>query len=158
VPIRILRQLAAVASALLAASLLLAASPAQAASPEVVHQKIIQHETETLDTYCGEVAVFQFDGTETFTLVDKSDGIFTWTVASRATYTLTFLDSSLGVQEGRFSQMESVHAAPGGTFVFRFVINDRQGAVRSHSTTTFVVSADGTIRVDKFTFVVDGCP
>jgi hypothetical protein len=139
-------------------TLLVAAPPAHAAPPQVVHQQIIHNETETLETYCGDLAVIQWDGTETFTLVDHSDGIFTWTDTSRSTYTLTFLDSSLGVQEGRFSQMETVHAAPGGTFVFRFVINERPGAVRAHSTTTFVVSADGTIRVDKFTFVVDGCP
>ena len=71
---------------------------------------------------------------------------------------MTFQDPSLGVQEGRFGDSEIVHATPGGAFTFTFVINERQGEVRIHETVTFVVSADGTIRVQNETFDFSGCP
>ena len=72
-----------------------------------------------------------------------------WVLVSRATYTLTFQDPSLGVQEGRLIQTESVRATPGGAFTFSFVINERSGELRIHGTVTFVVSADGMIRAER---------
>jgi hypothetical protein len=151
------RRLTTAALSLLLA-LLVAAPAAHAAPPQVIHQQTIHLETETLETVCGETAVFNWSGTDTFTSVDMTDGLYFWVLVSRGTYTLTFQDPSLGVQEGRFSQAETVHATPGGTFTFRFVINERLGKVRIHETVTFVVSADGTIRVQNETFDFSGCP
>lgn len=151
------RRLTMAALSLLVA-LLVAAPAAHAAPPQVVHQQTIHLETETLETVCGDTAVFDWSGTETFTFVGMSEDVFLWTAVNRATYTVTFQDPSLGVQEGRFSQAETVHATPGGTFTFRFVINERLGEVRIHETVTFVVSADGTIRVQNETFDFSGCP
>jgi hypothetical protein len=128
------------------------------AAPEVVHEQTIHLETETLDTYCGETAVFEESGKVTFTFVGMSESVFTFTEVIRGTYTLTFVDSSLGSLEGRLSSYESVHATAGGTFIFSFISNERQGSVRVHGTTTFVVSPDGTIRVQNETFDVIGCP
>jgi len=130
---------------------------AQAAPPEVVHEQTVVLDTETLETYCGDTAVFDEAGKVTFTLVGMSDDVFMWTTVIRGTYTLTFEDPSLGSLEGRFSSYEAVHAAPGGSFIFSFISNERQGTVRVHATTTFVVSADGTIRVQNETFDVTGC-
>jgi opacity protein-like surface antigen len=100
------RRLATAALSLLVA-LLVAAPAAHAAPPQVVHQQTIHLETETLETVCGETAVFDWSGTDTFTLVDMTDGLYFWVLVSRATYTLTFQDPSLGVQEGRLIQTES---------------------------------------------------
>jgi len=151
------RRLTTAALSLLVA-LLVAAPAAHAAPPQVVHQQTIHLETETLETVCGDTAVFDWSGTDTFTSVDMTDGLYFWVLVSRATYTVTFQDPSLGVQEGRFIQSESVRATPGGTFSFSFVINERLGEVRIHETVTFVVSADGTIRVQNETFDFSGCP
>jgi opacity protein-like surface antigen len=151
------RRLTTAALSLLVA-LLVAAPAAHAAPPQVVHEQTIHLETETLETVCGDTAVFDFSGTDTFTLVDMTGGLYSWVLVSRGTYTLTFQDPSLGVQEGRFSQAESLRATPGGAFTFSFVINERQGDVRIHETMTFVVSADGTIRVQNETFDFSGCP
>ena len=151
------RRLTTAALSLLVA-LLVAAPAAHAAPPQVIHEQTIRLETETLETVCGDTAVFDRSGTETFTFVGRSEDVFLWTAVNRGTYTVTFQDPSLGVQEGRFSQAESVHATPGGTFTFRFVINERLGEIRIHETVTFVVSADGTIRVQNETFDFSGCP
>jgi hypothetical protein len=151
------RRLTTAALSLLLA-LLVAAPAAHAAPPQVIHQQTIHLETETLETVCGDTAVFDWSGTETFTFVGMSEDVFLWTAVNRATYTVTFQDPSLGVQEGRFSQTESVHATPGGAFTFSFVINERSGELRIHGTMTFVVSADGTIRVQNETFDFSGCP
>jgi hypothetical protein len=150
------KRIAMLLSSLLA--LLVVGGGAQAAPPEVVHEQTIHLETETLETYCGETAVFEESGTVTFILVAQSEDVFTWTEVVRGTYTLTFEDPSLGSSEGSISQHESVHATAGGTFSFKFVLNERQGTVRAHATTTFVVSPDGTIRVQNETFQVAGCP
>ena len=151
------RRLTPAALSLLLA-LLVAAPAAHAAPPQVVHQQTIHLETETLETVCGDTAVFDWSGTDTFTLVDKTDGLYFWVLVSRATYTLTFQDPSLGVQEGRLIQTESVRATPGGAFTFSFVLNERSGDIRIHGTITFVVSANGTIRVENETFDFSGCP
>lgn len=151
------RRLTPAALSLLLA-LLVAAPAAQAAPPQVVHEQTIHLETETLETVCGDTAVFDWSGTDTFTLVDRKDGLYFWVRVSRATYTLTFQDPSLGAQEGRLIQTESVRATPGGAFTFSFVINERSGDIRIHGTMSFVVSADGTIRVQNETFDFSGCP
>lgn len=49
-----------------------------------------------LDTYCGETAVFGESGKVTFAFVGMSESVFTFTEVIRGTYTLTFVDSSLG--------------------------------------------------------------
>jgi hypothetical protein len=110
------------------------------AAPEVVHQQTIHLETGILETYCGGTAVFVESGKVTFTFVSMSESVFTFTEVIRGTYTLTFEDSSLGSSEGRLSSYESVHATAGGTFIFSFISNERQGTVRVHGTTTFVVT------------------
>jgi hypothetical protein len=151
------RQLTTAALSLLVA-LLVAAPAAHAAPPQVVHEQTIRFETETLETVCGDTAVFDRSGKTTFTFVGMSEDVFLWTAVNRGTYTVTFQDPSLGVQEGRFGDSEIVHATPGGTFTFSFINNERLGEVRIHETVTFTVSADGTIRVQNETFDFSGCP
>ena len=51
-----------------------------------------------------------------------------------------------------------MRATPGGAFTFSFVLNERSGDIRIHGTITFVVSANGTIRVENETFDFSGCP
>jgi hypothetical protein len=151
------RRLTMAALSLLVA-LLVAAPAAHAAPPQVVHEQTIGFETETLETVCGDTAVFDRSGKITFTFIGMSEDVFLWTAVNRGTYTVTFQDPSLGVVEGRWVDSETVHATPGGAFTFSFVINERSGEVQIHGTMTFVVSADGTIRVQNETFDFSGCP
>ena len=151
------RRLTAAALGLLVA-LLVATPAAQAAPPQVVHEQSVRFETETLETVCGDTAVFDRSGKTTFTFIGRSEDVFLWTAVNRGTYTMTFQDPSLGVVEGRWVDSETVHATPGGAFTFKFVLNERSGEIRIHETTTFVVSADGTIWVQNQTFDFSGCP
>jgi hypothetical protein len=151
------RRLTTAALSLLVA-LLVAAPAAHAAPPQVVHEQTIRFETETLETVCGDTAVFDRSGKTTFTFVGRSQDVSLWTAINQGTYTMTFQDPSLGVVEGRWVDAETVHATPGGAFTFGFVLNERSGEIRIHETMTFVVSADGTIRVQNETFDFSGCP
>ena len=151
------RRLTAAALGLLVA-LLVATPAAQAAPPQVVHEQSVRFETETLETVCGDTAVFDRSGKTTFTFIGRSEDVFLWTAVNRGTYTMTFQDPSLGVVEGRWVDSETVHATPSGAFTFKFALNERSGEIRIHETTTFVVSADGTIWVQNQTFDFSGCP
>lgn len=153
-----LRRFVAVASAVLAVSLLAVASPAGAMTPEVVHgQEVILSSGVTRDV-CGNVARFDVSGTETFTIVDMGDGVSHVQVTERGTYTVTFLDSSLGVWEGTFHGTASVQATPGGTYVSIATVNNQEGPVRIHRLVQFVIGPDGTIQVVDFKDDVVGCP
>jgi hypothetical protein len=60
------RRLTAAAALGLLVALLVATHAAQAAPPQVVHEQTIRLETETLETVCGDTAVFDRSGTTTF--------------------------------------------------------------------------------------------
>ena len=107
---------------------------------------------------CGDLADFAFVTEGSFTSVDMGDGVFHFQVASRGTYTVTFLDTSKGVWDATIRSATSVQATPGGTFTVSQIANTFEGPVRIHERTTFVVDADGTIRVDVSTIDVAGCP
>jgi hypothetical protein len=77
------RQLTTAALSLLVA-LLVAAPAAHAAPPQVVHEQTIRFETETLETVCGDTAVFDRSGKITFTFVGMSEDVFLWTAVNRA--------------------------------------------------------------------------
>jgi hypothetical protein len=142
----------------LAVGLLCVPSAASATPPEVVHEQQVILESGTDLNICGDLAVFQFSGKASFTFVDMSDGVFHFQATEGGTYTVTFLDSSLGVWESRWRETASVQATPGGTFTLSVTNNSREGPVRIHELTTFVVGPDGTIRVDSYKTDVVGCP
>ena len=86
------------------------------------------------------------------------DGVFHFQVASRGTYTVTFLDTSKGVWEAVIRSATSVQATPGGTFTVSQIANTFEGPVRIHEQTTYVLGADGTVHVDHYAIDVSGCP
>ena len=155
---RPVRRMAAVLIALLSLTLLTAGA-AQAAPPKVDHHQELDVHTETAPNICGDLAVFDFNvkGSIT-TVVQVPDEAFHIHATWVGTYTVTFLDPSLGVWESTVREVISAQATPGGTFVFRFIANSHEGPVRIHETIAFVVGQDGTIRVDRYTFDVVGCP
>ena len=134
--------------------------PALAAGkPDVVHERFATTGADLgVFNICGDLADFAFETEGSYTRVDMGDGVFHIQVASRGTYTVTFLDSSKGVWEATIRTATSVQATAGGTFTVSQVANSFEGPVRIHERTTFVVDGDGTIQVDHFDIDVMGCP
>jgi hypothetical protein len=152
------RRMAAVLIALLSLTLLTAGA-AQAAPPEVDHHQELEARTETALNICGDLAVFDFNVKGSITMVEQVPGeVFHFHATWVGAYTVTFLDTSLGVWESTVREAISAQATPGGTFVFRTILNSHEGPVRIHETIAFVVGQDGTIRVDRYIFDVVGCP
>jgi hypothetical protein len=138
-----------------------AAFPVQtlAARPDVIHQQFAYPGADLgVVNICGDLADFRFWTEGSFTNVDMGDGVFHFQVASRGTYTVTFLDTSMGVWEATIRSATSVQATPGGTFTVSQIANTFEGPVRIHEQTTYVVGADGTVHVDRFAIDVSGCP
>ena len=152
---RPVRQMAVVLTVLLATVLLTAAS-ASAAPPEVEHQQVLESGTDTNLNICGDLAVFDVNIRGEFTFV-VSDNLFHYQNNFHGTYTLTFLDPSLGVWQSRIAEAGTATVAPGGTFINTFEANTHEGPVRIHETFYFVVGPDGTVRVDRYTIDVVGC-
>jgi hypothetical protein len=143
------------------AAVAVAAFPVQAlaARPDVVHQQFVTSGADLgVVNICGDLADFRFRTQGSFTSVDMGDGVFHFQVASRGTYTVTFLDTSKGVWEATIRSATSVQATPGGTFKVSQVANTFEGPVRIHEQTTYVLGADGTVRVDHYAIDVAGCP
>lgn len=155
---RPVRRMSAVLIALLSLTLLTAGA-AQAAPAKVDHHQELDVHTETNLNICGDLAVFDFNVKGSITVVgDGSGEVLNFHATWVGTYTVTFLDPSLGVWDSTVREVISSPATPGGTFVFRFIANSHEGPVRIHETTTFVVGRDGTVRVDRYTIDVVGCP
>jgi hypothetical protein len=72
--------------------------------------------------------------------------------------TVTFLDPSLGVWKGTIRESTSTQATPGGTVMVSFIFNSHEVPVRIQETFTLVIGPDGTVRVERATFDVVGCP
>jgi hypothetical protein len=138
----------------------MAPSTVQAASkPVVVHQQFAFPGADLgVVNICGDLADFRFSTEGSFTSIDMGDGVFHLQIASRGTYTVTFLDTAKGVWEATIRSATSVQATPGGTFTVSQIANTFEGPVRIHEQSTFVVDADGTIHVDHYAIDVVGCP
>jgi hypothetical protein len=155
---RPVHRMAAVLIALLGLTMLTAGA-AQAAPPAVDHHQEFEVGGETDLNICGDLAVFDFNLKGSITLVEQVPGeVFHFHATWVGTYTVTFLDPSLGVWESTVRESTSAQATPGGTFTLSVIANSHEGPVRIHETTTFVVGQDGTVRVDRYTIDVVGCP
>jgi hypothetical protein len=155
---RPVHRMAAMLIALLSLTLLTAGA-AQAGPPEVNHHQELEVRTETALNICGDLAVFDFHvrGSIT-TVVQVPDEVFHFHATWVGTYTVTFLDPSLGVWESTVRESISTQATPGGTVVVSFIANSHEGPVRIHETFSLVVGPDGTVTVERNTFDVVGCP
>ena len=132
---------------------------AATARPDVVHQQFVTTGADLgVVNICGDLADFRFWTKGSFTRIDMDDGVFHFQVASRGTYTVTFLDTSKGVWEAVIRSATSVQATPGGTFTVSQIANTFEGPVRIHEQTTYVLGADGTVHVDHYAIDVSGCP
>ena len=153
-------RLAAMVLAIVAIAAIPATSTVQAAGkPDVVHQQFAFPGADLgVVNICGDLADFQFSTEGSFTSVDMGDGVFHLQVISRGTYTVTFLDPTKGVWDAVIRSTNVVQATAGGTFIVSQVANTFEGPVRIHETTTYVLGADGTLHVDRYTFDFVGCP
>jgi hypothetical protein len=135
------------------------APTAAAGTPDVLHQRFAYPGADlgVINT-CNDLADFHFWTEGSFTSVDLGDGVFHVQIASRGTYTVTFLDTSKGVWEATIVSVTSVQATAGGTFTVSQVANTFEGPVRIHERTIFVVDGDGNIHVDNVDIDVIGCP
>jgi hypothetical protein len=149
----------------LAASLaLLSPAAANATSPAgppgVNHDQIVEAGGEGINlNICGDLAAFDFHVTTRYTLVVwLAEDVVHNEAVSVGTYTVTFLDASLGVWKGTIREVWNYQLTAGGTFANTIVFNSFEGPVRIHETLTYVLGPDGTIRVDRYTTDVVGCP
>jgi hypothetical protein len=127
---RPVRQMAAVLIALLSLTLMTAGA-AQAAPAEVDHHQELEVRTVTEPNICGDLAVFDFNVKGSITVVEDASGeVFQFHATWVGTYTVAFLDPSLGVWESTVREVITSPATPGGTFVFRFIANSHEGPVR----------------------------
>ena len=129
-----------------------------ASQPEVGHERFEFTHEETNFNICGDLGVFRFSGTDTFTVVGFSDGVFHFNLIERGTYTLTFLAEPQETWDSRFTESISFNATPGSTVAFASAYNSFERPIRIHEMATFVVGPDGSIRVDDYTLVADECP
>jgi len=151
---------------LLVAILMLAASlaapsmaSAAAQAPDVEHGTFTFTDDDLgVVNICGDLADFHFVITGEYNVVDQGPGLLHVEITQHQTYTVTFLDTALGVWDGRIVQKFVDQSTPGGTFVSQTVANSFEGPTRIHEQLTFVVSADGTVRVDHYKIDVTGCP
>jgi hypothetical protein len=160
VSLRPVRPVAVLVSIMLAAGLLLAAAPAAAAPVDVVRDQIVEVGGEGVDlNICGDLGRFDFNVITRYTVVYHPESeYFHFEAVSIGSYTLTFLDPSLGVWKGTVREVGTGQATPGGTFVLTLRFNSFEGPVRIQELFTNVVGPDGTIRVDRSTATVVGCP
>ena len=134
-------------------------APVLAGRPDIVHQRFAYPGADLgVINICGDPADFHFWTEGSFTSVEMGDGVFHFQIASRGTYTVTFLDTSKGVWEATIRSATTVQATAGGTFIVSQVANTFEGPVRIHERATFVVGGDGTIHVDHSDIDVMGCP
>jgi hypothetical protein len=111
---RPVRRVAAVLIALLSLALL-TAGVAQAAPLEVDHHQELEIRTVTEPNICGDLAVFDFNVKGSITVVEQvPEEVFHVHATWVGTYTVTFLDTSLGVWESTVREAISVQATPGG--------------------------------------------
>lgn len=159
--LRPVRPVAVLVSIMLAAGLFLAAAPAAAAPVDVVRDQIVEvgGGGEPNFNICGDLGRFDFNVITRYTVVYHPDSeYFHFEAVSIGSYTLTFLDPSLGVWKGTIREVGTGQATPGGTFVLTLRFNSFEGPVRIQELITNVVGPDGTIRVDRSTATVVGCP
>jgi hypothetical protein len=160
VSLRPVRPVAVLVSIMLAAGLFLVAVPAQAATPPtVVRGQIVEVGGGVDLNICGDLGRFDFNVITRYTVVYHPESeYFHVEAVSIGSYTLTFVDPSLGVWEGTIREVGNFQAPPGGTIASTISFNSFEGPVRIHELITYVVGPDGTIRVDRSTTTVVGCP
>jgi hypothetical protein len=85
---------------------------------------------------------------------------FHYQLSEVSRWTVTFDDPALGVWSGRGTETISFTASPGDVLTFHDIFNGSEGPVRIHEHQTFVVAADGTLRVniDQVTTDYASCP
>src|SRR5688572_11757829 len=89
---------AAIVLTLVAIATIPAAATVQAESPDVVHGRFATTGADLgVVNICGDLADFHFVTEGSFTSVEMGDGVFHFQIASRGTYTVTFLDTANGV-------------------------------------------------------------
>jgi hypothetical protein len=90
----------------------------------------------------------------------EANGGFHFQMTERSQWTVRFDDPALGAWNGRGTDTLAFTASPGDVLTFHEVFNGREGPVRIHEHQTFVVGADGTLRVniDQVTTDYGACP
>lgn len=140
------------------AAVVLSLAPAVATADVVHHKESWRHRITVVHDFniCGDLATFTFDSSGHMITTDTGSG-FHLSFQERDTYTVDFDDPALGTWTARSTETGSFHATPGGAETFHFIANEREGPVRIHYRETFVVDANGNVRVDAAQFEVDGC-
>lgn len=108
---------------------------------------------------CGVLGTFQMLTRFEWHATEANGGLH-FQMTERSQWTVAFDDPALGVWDGRGTDTFAFAASPGDVVTFHEVFNGREGPVRIHEHQTFVVGADGSLRVniDQVTTDYGACP
>lgn len=150
------RDAAAVVCTTTCLSLLLAAAPASA---DVIHERESWHHRTFVGhdlNICGDLGTFTWDTSGHSISTDTGSG-FHVTNQENATYTLEFDDPALGTWEARGTEVITFNATPGEAVNFHVNFNSFEGPIKIRERMTFVVDANGEVRVDMAVSDVGEC-
>ena len=141
--------------------LLMSAAPALGAGPPTHIRESGHKEVTTVyfpDDICGPRAGWTtFTETWQFHVVDLGDSIHL-IAPETGRYHTDFDDPSIEDVDAQWTETVSFQLTRGGTVVFSEQLHDFLGGdVRIHSQVVFV-EVDGTVKVDRQIFRVEGCP
>ena len=140
--------------------LLLAAGPVAAGGPVTHTRDSAQKETYSLyfpDDICGPRAGWtHFTLTRTFHVTDLGDSVHV-TAIDTGRYSTDFDDPAVADYESQFTEAMHFSLTRGGATTFSYQFHDYPGDITIRGHTVFV-EVDGLVKVDRESFVVDGCP
>ena len=146
---------------LLCAIVCAAALPVAAAASVTHDRSRTFRATETSHdlNICGVPGTFNMVISGEWHSTETSAG-FHFQLSEVSRWTVTFDDPALGVWSGRGTETIAFTASPGDVLTFHDIFNGSEGPVRIHEHQTFVVAADGTLRVniDQVTTDYASCP
>jgi hypothetical protein len=140
--------------------LLLAAGPVAAGGPVTHTRDSAQKETYSVyfpDDICGPRAGWTtFVLTRLLHITDLGDSLHA-TAIDTGRYSTDFDDPAIEDYESQFTEALHFNLTRGGTTTFSYQFHDFPGDITIRGHTVFV-EVEGLVKVDRESFVFDGCP
>ena len=137
-----------------------ASEPAPTSAVNVEHQKDSVHNVTTVfhDTDIGgNLGTWTVDTSAHNFTTDTGSG-FHLTAMSHYTYTIVYDDPALGTASGRATDTGVHNVTPGGAEVHTEEFTNFEGSVKIGAHFTYVVDANGVVRVQRDEFQVEPFP
>jgi hypothetical protein len=135
--------------------LLVTAGPVAAGGP--VSHTHDSAQKEMYSVYCGPRAGWtHFVLTRLFHVTDRGDSVHVVAIDT-GRYVTDFDDPAVGDYESQFTEALHFNLTRGGTTTFSYQFHDFPGDITIRGHTVFV-DVDGSVKVDRESFFVEGCP